>query len=154
MTRLWMNHNLRFFPSMHHPLKTPFMTQVIGERQLNFSNASPSAPCPLLLPKLDWVFFPVSRPSPCLICFMQLAKVLGPRFATLASFEVSPCFLLCLSLVCYFIHYYFFYYFWCFWVMCLVLWMIVTLPTSQERKKKKKNNIAYLIDKIIPYQND
>jgi hypothetical protein len=25
------------------------------------------------------VLFPVSRPSPCLICFMQLPKVLGPR---------------------------------------------------------------------------
>jgi hypothetical protein len=36
--------------------------------------------------------------------------------------------------------------------MCLVLWMIFTLATSQERKKKI--NIAYLIDKIIPYQKD
>jgi len=131
---------------MHHPLKTPFMTQVIGERQLNFSNASPSAPCPLLLPKLDWVFFPVSRPSPCLICFMQLAKVLGPRFATLASFEVSPCFLLCLSLVCYFIHYYYF-------LLFLVLLSDVshlmddchfTYIPRKEKKKKKKHFILDL----------
>jgi hypothetical protein len=85
---------------------------------------------------------------------MQLAKVLGPRFATLASFEVSPCFLLCLSLVCYFIHYYYF-------LLFLVLLSDVShlmddchFTYIPRKEKKKKNNIAYLIDKIIPYQKD
>ncbi len=71
---------LKVLPSVYHPLKTPFMTQLLVNPNWIFPKASPSAPCPLLLPKkLYWVLFPVSRPSPCLICFMQLAKVLGPR---------------------------------------------------------------------------